>query len=99
MQQDQDYSANVRRLALARTCKAPQPRPGAAPLHGERRQRSGQPGVEGNPDLRPELAWDLDTALESCFARDAMASVPVYAAQADHACPCIPLSSDHKRHI
>jgi outer membrane receptor protein involved in Fe transport len=37
------------------------------------------PDFEGNPALRPELAWGLDAAFESYFARDGMASLSLYA--------------------
>jgi len=68
------------RLALARTYKAPQP--GAlVPRRYTVNNDNGpaNPDFEGNPTLRPELAWGLDAALESYFARDAMASISVYA--------------------
>ena len=68
------------RLALARTYKAPQP--GAlVPRRYTVNNDNGpaNPDFEGNPGLRPELAWGLDAALESYFAHDGMASVSVYA--------------------
>ena len=68
------------RLALARTYKAPQP--GAlVPRRYTVNNDNGpaNPDFEGNPTLRPELAWGLDAALESYFAKDGMASVSVYA--------------------
>ena len=68
------------RLALARTYKAPQPAT-LVPRRYTVNNDNGpaNPDFEGNPTLRPELAWGLDAALESYFARDAMASVSVYA--------------------
>jgi len=68
------------RLALARTYKAPQPRD-LVPRRYTVNNDNGpaNPDFEGNPSLRPELAWGLDAALESYFASDAMTSVSVYA--------------------
>jgi len=68
------------RLALARTYKAPQPRD-LVPRRYTVNNDNGpaNPDFEGNPTLRPELAWGLDAALESYFARDAVLSLSVYA--------------------
>jgi outer membrane receptor for ferrienterochelin and colicins len=72
------------RLALARTYKAPQPRD-LVPRRYTVNNDNGpaNPDFEGNPTLRPELAWGLDAALESSLgsdpAGDGMASVSVYA--------------------
>ena len=68
------------RLALARTYKAPQPRD-LVPRRYTVNNDNGpaNPDFEGNPQLRPELAWGLDAALESYFARDAVLSLSVYA--------------------
>jgi len=72
------------RLALARTYKAPQPRD-LVPRRYTVNNDNGpaNPDFEGNPNLRPELAWGLDAALESALgsdpARRGMASVSVYA--------------------
>jgi outer membrane receptor protein involved in Fe transport len=68
------------RLALARTYKAPQPRdlvPRRYTVNNDNGPAS--PDYQGNPLLRPELAWGLDAALESYFARDGMLSVSAYA--------------------
>jgi outer membrane receptor protein involved in Fe transport len=68
------------RLALARTYKAPQPRdlvPRRYTVNNDNGPAS--PDYQGNPLLRPELAWGLDAAYESYFARDAMLSVSAYA--------------------
>jgi outer membrane receptor for ferrienterochelin and colicin len=67
------------RVSLARTYKAPQPRdlvPRRYTVNNDNGPSS--PDYQGNPLLRPELAWGLDAALESYFSRDAMASVSVY---------------------
>jgi outer membrane receptor for ferrienterochelin and colicin len=68
------------RLSLARTYKAPQPRDMVPRRYTVNNNNSpASPDYQGNPLLRPELAWGLDAALESYFAHDAMASVSVYA--------------------
>jgi len=68
------------RLALARTYKAPQPS-ALVPRRYTVNNDNGpaNPDFEGNPGLRPELAWGLDAALESYFAHDGVASISVYA--------------------
>ncbi|WP_338764252.1 TonB-dependent receptor [Massilia sp. METH4] len=68
------------RLALARTYKAPQPAE-LVPRRYTVNNGNGPttPDYQGNPLLRPELAWGLDLAWEAYFARGAMASVATYA--------------------
>ena len=75
-----DSARNQLRLSLARTYKAPQPRD-LVPRRYTVNNDNGptQPDYQGNPLLRPELAWGLDAALESYFAGDAMLSVSTYA--------------------
>jgi outer membrane receptor for ferrienterochelin and colicins len=65
---------------VAGTYKAPQPRD-LVPRRYTVNNDNGpaNPDFEGNPTLRPELAWGLDAALESYFARDAVLSLSVYA--------------------
>lgn len=67
------------RVAMSRTYKAP--------LTGDLVPRRytvnndngpTNPHVQGNPGLRPELAWGLDAALESYFGKDGMVSLGVY---------------------
>lgn len=74
-----DSARDQLRLALARTYKAPQPRD-LVPRRYTVNNDNGpaQSDYQGNPSLRPELAWGLDAALESYFARDAMVSVSAY---------------------
>ena len=74
-----DSARDQLRVALARTYKAPQPRD-LVPRRYTVNNDNGptQPDYQGNPSLRPELAWGLDAALESYFARDAMVSVSAY---------------------
>lgn len=74
-----DSPRNQLRLALARTYKAPQPRnlvPRRFTVSND--NSPATPDYQGNPLLRPELAWGLDAALESYFAGDAMATVSAY---------------------
>lgn len=75
-----DSARDQLRVAMARTYKAPQPRD-LVPRRYTVNNDNGptQPDYQGNPSLRPELAWGLDAALESYFARDAMVSVSAYA--------------------
>ena len=75
-----DSERDQLRVALARTYKAPQPRD-LVPRRYTVNNDNGptQPDYQGNPSLRPELAWGLDAALESYFGRDAMVSVSAYA--------------------
>ena len=67
------------RLALSRTYKAPLTR-----LLVPRRYTTNNgnsptnPDVRGNPELRPELAWGLDTGYEKYFGKDGVASVSAY---------------------
>jgi len=74
-----DSARDQLRVALARTYKAPQPRD-LVPRRYTVNNDNGptQPDYQGNPSLRPELAWGLDAALESYFSRDAMVSVSAY---------------------
>ncbi|KQQ33351.1 hypothetical protein ASF61_09700 [Duganella sp. Leaf126] len=75
-----DSARTQLRLALARTYKAPQPRDLVPRRYTVNNDNSAtQPDYQGNPLLRPELAWGLDAALEVGFARDAMLSVSAYA--------------------
>lgn len=68
------------RLALARTYKAP-PTRDLLPRRYTINNDNGptNPDVQGNPDLRPELAWGLDAAYESYFGKEGSVSVSAYA--------------------
>ncbi|ELX12752.1 TonB-dependent receptor [Janthinobacterium sp. HH01] len=68
------------RLVLARTYKAP-PTRDLLPRRYTINNDNGptNPDVQGNPDLRPELAWGLDAAYESYFGKDGSASISAYA--------------------
>jgi outer membrane receptor for ferrienterochelin and colicin len=72
------------RLGLSRTYKAPL----AADLVPRRYTVNYNNGptnadAEGNPNLRPELAWGLDLAYESYFTKNGFAGVSAYVRQVD----------------
>ncbi|WP_202413802.1 TonB-dependent siderophore receptor [Duganella sp. CY15W] len=68
------------RLALARTYKAPPTRDLLPRRYTVNNGNSpATPDVQGNPDLRPELAWGLDAAYESYFAQNGSLSISAYA--------------------
>jgi outer membrane receptor protein involved in Fe transport len=67
------------RLALGRTYKAPRildlmPRRYTV----DNNNSATNPDQQGNPSLRPELAWGMDAAWERYFAKDSMVSVSAY---------------------
>ncbi|CAN7642862.1 TonB-dependent receptor [Pseudoduganella sp. LjRoot289] len=68
------------RLALSRTYKAPLTR-NLVPRRYTINNGNGptNPDVEGNPKLRPELAWGVDAGYEKYFAKSGAASVSAYA--------------------
>lgn len=67
------------RLGLARSYKAPNTRD-LVPRRFTVNNGNGpaNPDVQGNPALRPELAWGIDAAYESYFSKDSMFSVAAY---------------------
>ncbi|MBB5609468.1 MULTISPECIES: TonB-dependent siderophore receptor [unclassified Janthinobacterium] len=68
------------RLALARTYKAPGTRSLVPRRYTINNGNSANnPDFQGNPDLRPELAWGLDLAYESYFGKSGVASVSAFA--------------------
>lgn len=67
------------RAALSRTYKAPQPRDLVPRRYTTNNDNSPtNPDIQGNPLLRPELAWGLDLAYESYFGRGGVASISAY---------------------
>lgn len=68
------------RFALSRTYKAPLTR-NLVPRRYTINNGNGptNPDVEGNPKLRPELAWGVDAGYETYFAKSGVASVSAYA--------------------
>lgn len=67
------------RLALARTYKAPTTRnlvPRRYTINNG--NSANNPDFQGNPELRPELAWGLDAAWESYFGKSGVASLSAF---------------------
>lgn len=68
------------RLALARTYKAPLTRNLVPRRYTVNNDNSpATPDVEGNPALRPELAWGVDAGWETYFADKGVISASAYA--------------------
>ncbi|XLZ71287.1 TonB-dependent receptor [Massilia sp. SR12] len=67
------------RLGLARSYKAPNTRD-LVPRRFTVNNGNGptNPDLQGNPALRPELAWGLDAAYERYFGKESMFSVAVH---------------------
>ncbi|MDM5176167.1 TonB-dependent receptor [Massilia sp. DJPM01] len=72
------------RFSLSRTYKAPAVR-NLVPRRYTVNNANGptNPDVRGNPALKPELAWGLDTAYESYFGKNGVVSVSAYARRID----------------
>lgn len=68
------------RLALARTYKAPSTR-NLVPRRYTVNNGNGPttPDFQGNPELRPELAWGLDLAYEAYFGKSGVATLSTFA--------------------
>ena len=68
------------RLALARTYKAPTTRNLVPRRYTVNNANSAtNPDFQGNPALRPELAWGLDAAYEHYFGKSGVASMSAFA--------------------
>ncbi len=72
------------RFSLSRTYKAPTVR-NLVPRRYTVNNANGptNPDVRGNPALKPELAWGIDTAYESYFGKSGVVSVSAYARRID----------------
>ncbi|WP_166870937.1 TonB-dependent receptor plug domain-containing protein [Massilia mucilaginosa] len=72
------------RVSLSRTYKAPTVR-NLVPRRYTVNNANGptNPDVRGNPALKPELAWGVDTAYETYFGKNGVASVSAYARRID----------------
>jgi outer membrane receptor for ferrienterochelin and colicins len=72
------------RFSLARTYKAPTVR-NLVPRRYTVNNANGptNPDVRGNPALKPELAWGIDTAYESYFGKSGVVSLSAYARRID----------------
>ncbi|CAN7309121.1 TonB-dependent receptor [Pseudoduganella sp. LjRoot289] len=72
------------RLALARTFKAPAMQELIPRRYTVDNNNSAtNPDNEGNPALRPELAWGLDAGYEQYFGKEGMFSASAYARRID----------------
>lgn len=67
------------RLGLARTYKAPATRDLIARRFRNLDNSATSPDSEGNPDLRPELAWGLDLAYERHLDNSGLLSANIFA--------------------
>lgn len=66
------------RFGLARTYKAPTPRELMPRRFVANENSPTTPDLQGNPDLRPELAWGLDGAYEHYLGPAGMVSLSAY---------------------
>ncbi|WP_229448619.1 TonB-dependent siderophore receptor [Massilia sp. CF038] len=72
------------RLALSRTYKAPTSRQLVPRRYTTNNGNSPtNPDSRGNPDLRPELAWGLETGYEHYFGKNGMVSIAAYTRRID----------------
>ncbi len=67
------------RFGLARTYKAPTPRELMPRRFVANENSPTTPDLQGNPNLRPELAWGLDVAYEHYLGPAGMVSLSAYA--------------------
>lgn len=72
------------RVGLARTFSAPEPRR-LVPRRYTVNNNNGptNPDLQGNPDLRPEIAWGLDMAYEHYFGGAGLVSLSAYMRRLD----------------
>lgn len=72
------------RFSIARTYRAPAPRQLVPRRYTVNNNNSStNPDVQGNPNLRPEIAWGADIAYEYYFGASGMLSLSVYARSID----------------
>ena len=71
------------RVGLGRTYKAPTPRDLLARRFVANENSPTTPDQQGNPDLRPELAWGLDASYEHPLGKAGLVSVSAYAKRID----------------
>ena len=72
------------RLGVSRTYKPPRTRDLVPRRYTTNNNNSPTtPDTQGNPRLRPELAWGLDLAYESYFGANGILSISVFARQID----------------
>jgi outer membrane receptor protein involved in Fe transport len=71
------------RIALSRTYKAPTIRQLTPRRYVANNNTPTTPDYQGNPNLRPELAWGVDAAYEHYFGADSLVSVSGFARRVD----------------
>jgi outer membrane receptor protein involved in Fe transport len=71
------------RLALARSYKAPNPRQLMPRRFVANNNSANTPNYQGNPDLRPELAWGLDASWERPLAKSSQIGASAYLKRID----------------
>lgn len=71
------------RFALSRTYKAPNTRDLIPRRNVANDNSATTPDTKGNPDLRPELAWGADLAIEHYLEKGGVLSASIYARQID----------------
>ncbi|MBT9502643.1 MAG: TonB-dependent receptor [Burkholderiaceae bacterium] len=72
------------RLGLARSYKAPTPRELMPRRFVANNNSATTPDLQGNPALRPELAWGLDAAWEHPLAKGSQLTVSAYLKRIEH---------------
>ena len=78
-----ETKADLVRFGLGRTYKAPTTRQLTPRRYVANNNTATTPDYQGNPDLRPELAWGLDLAYEHYFGNSGIASVSAFARRID----------------
>jgi len=71
------------RLALARSYKPPNPRQLMPRRFVANNNSANTPNFQGNPDLRPELAWGLDASWERPLAKSSQVGISAYLKRID----------------
>lgn len=71
------------RMALSRTYRTPTTRQLTPRRYIANNNTPTTPDYQGNPDLRPEIAWGVDVAYEHYFGADALVSVSAFSRRID----------------
>lgn len=78
-----DAKGDQVRASVARTFKAPSTFQLTPRRYVANNNTATTPDFQGNPDLRPEVAWGIDVAYEHYFADDGLVSVSAYGRRID----------------
>ena len=78
-----DAADDKLRVSLARTYKPPTTRELTPRRYVAINNGPTSPDTQGNPDLRPELAWGLDLSFDKSFLKNATLSVTAFAKHID----------------